>query len=87
MSDVVSVIEEYQVLFCRLYRQAVMPGKGVINHFRSHQVKRQLFIDIRAYHEDMPYVDPVNDALLADRSRPVAELPVFEGLATRSAVT
>lgn len=81
VSDVVSLIEEHQVLFCRLCRQAVRPGSGIATHFRfTHHIKGRLLADIQAYYKYIHLCDPVQDALPDDRSRPVQELPVLEGL-------
>ena len=79
MEDTTTVIQDHQILFCHICRQAVRPGDKISSHFRLHRVKGQLLADIVAYYEGMALNDPVTEVLPADGSRPVRELPILDG--------
>lgn len=80
MDEYATLIDEHQLLLCKICRHAVNPGASVESHFRHmHQVKGQLLRDITDYADVDSLNDPATVELPADWSEPIPILDVYSG--------
>jgi hypothetical protein len=75
----VYVLEQYQVLCCRLCSTAIRPRKGIEGHFRGeHGLRGPVLKEVMLLYGDSDLADPATAALPADGSR-LPEFPVSQG--------
>ncbi|KAH8662637.1 hypothetical protein BGZ61DRAFT_462911 [Ilyonectria robusta] len=80
MDEYATLIDEHQLLLCKICRHAVNPGDSVKTHFsRTHQVKGQLLKDITNYIDVDSLNNPATVELPADWSEPIPILDVYSG--------
>jgi superfamily II DNA or RNA helicase len=79
IDDLVALIDEYDMLVCRLCNSAVRPSDGIERHFRAHKVKGQVLADIKNYFASMELNDPLVAELPVDGSKPIDVLRVLHG--------
>ncbi|KAH6661466.1 hypothetical protein F5X68DRAFT_145630, partial [Plectosphaerella plurivora] len=69
----------YYLLYCRLCRTAVRPGRGIERYFRDgHGLKGSILKEILLLYVDSDLADPTTAILPVDGSR-LPEFPVLKG--------